>query len=441
MFTHVTRFCDRIVQRYLPDAFLFALILTFIVFLLGIFITDSSPIAMVQFWGEGFWDLLEFAMQMSLIVVTGYILANSSVVKSILARLALFANTPGQAIMLVTLVATFACLINYGFGLVIGALFARHVVQQVPKVNFRLLVASAYSGMLVWHGGLSGSIPLTIATPGHFLEDMMGTIPIGETLFSPFNLFIVITMVILLPIMNRLLMRAADSSQKIEPVFTEQAAAKEETIDDKPKTAADRLENSQIISLVIGGLGLIFVVMHFVQNGLDLNLNIVNFTFLFLGILLHKTPRRFLKTVSDAVRNAGGIIIQFPFYAGIMGMMVESGLSDMMSEMFILISNEATFPLFTFISAAIVNFFVPSGGGQWAVQGPIMMSAAYEIGAEPARIAMAVAWGDAWTNMIQPFWTLPLLAIAGLKVRDIMGFCVIILIWSFIPIAIGLLFI
>lgn len=316
MFTHVTRFCDRIVQRYLPDAFLFALILTFIVFLLGIFITDSSPIAMVQFWGEGFWDLLEFAMQMSLIVVTGYILANSSVVKSILARLALFANTPGQAIMLVTLVATFACLINYGFGLVIGALFARHVVQQVPKVNFRLLVASAYSGMLVWHGGLSGSIPLTIATPGHFLEDMMGTIPIGETLFSPFNLFIVITMVILLPIMNRLLMRAADSSQKIEPVFTEQAAAKEETIDDKPKTAADRLENSQIISLVIGGLGLIFVVMHFVQNGLDLNLNIVNFTFLFLGILLHKTPRRFLKTVSDAVRNAGGIIIQFPFYAG-----------------------------------------------------------------------------------------------------------------------------
>ncbi|GAK11582.1 LOW QUALITY PROTEIN: short chain fatty acids transporter [Geomicrobium sp. JCM 19039] len=440
MFTHVTRFCDRLVQRYLPDAFLFALILTFIVFLLGIFITDSSPIAMVQFW-EGFWDLLEFAMQMSLVVVTGYILANSSVVKSILARLALFANTPGQAIMLVTLVATLACLINYGFGLVIGALFARHVVQQVPKVNFRLLVASAYSGMLVWHGGLSGSIPLTIATPGHFLEDMMGTIPIGETLFSPFNLFIVITMVILLPIMNRLLMRAADSSQKIEPVFTEHAAAKEETTDDKPKTPADRLENSQIISLVIGGLGLIFVVMHFVQNGLDLNLNIVNFTFLFLGILLHKTPRRFLKTVSDAVRNAGGIIIQFPFYAGSMGMMVESGLSDMMSEMFILISNEATFPLFTFISAAIVNFFVPSGGGQWAVQGPIMMSAAYEIGAEPARIAMAVAWGDAWTNMIQPFWTLPLLAIAGLKVRDIMGFCVIILIWSFIPIAIGLLFV
>ncbi|EZH66607.1 short-chain fatty acid transporter [Bacillaceae bacterium JMAK1] len=440
MFTALTRFSDRLVQRYLPDAFIFALVLTLIVFLLGIFITPNNPVEMVQLWGDGFWGLLEFTMQMSLIVVTGYILANTSVVKTILARLALFANTPGQAIMLVTFVACIACLINYGFGLVIGALFAKHVVQQVPTVNFRLLVASAYSGMIVWHGGLSGSIPLTIATPGHFLEDTMGTIAIQDTLLAPFNIFIVVVLVIMLPLMNRLLMRAADSTTKIEPiVIQEEAAVKEELSENH--TPADRLENSQIISIVIGGLGLIFVVMHFINNGLDLNINIVNFAFLFLGILFHRTPRRFLKTVSEAVKNAGGIIIQFPFYAGIMGMMVGSGLSEMMSVMFIAISTEFTFPLFTFISAGIVNFFVPSGGGQWAVQGPIMMSAAYEIGAEPARVAMAVAWGDAWTNMIQPFWTLPLLAIAGLKVRDIMGFCVIILLWTFFPIAIGLLLI
>lgn len=187
-------------------------------------------------------------------------------------------------------------------------------------------------------------------------------------------------------------------------------------------------------------MGLVYIIYHFVQNGFDLNLNIVIFTFLFLGILLHQTPKRYLLSVGEGVKNVGGIVIQFPFYAGIMDMMVDSGLSEQMSLFFVNISTEFTFPLFTFISAAIVNFFVPSGGGQWAVQGPIMIPAAIEIGADVAKTTMAVSWGDAWTNMIQPFWALPLLAIAGLKVRDIMGFTAMILIYSFFPIAIGLLF-
>jgi len=205
-------------------------------------------------------------------------------------------------------------------------------------------------------------------------------------------------------------------------------------------TPSDRLENSQIISLLIGLLGLAFIIYHFAVNGFDLNINIVNLIMLFIGILLHRTPRRFLHSVNNAVKNVGGIIVQFPFYAGIMGMMVASGLSEQMSLWFVNISTEFTYPLFTFLSAGLVNFFVPSGGGQWAVQGPIMIPAGIEIGVDTAKTAMAVAWGDAWTNMIQPFWALPLLAIAGLKVRDIMGFCVIILIYSFFPIAIGLLF-
>ncbi|SDI98460.1 short-chain fatty acid transporter [Natribacillus halophilus] len=440
MFVSITQFFDRMVQRYLPDAFLFAIILTLVVFIGGIFMADNTPLAMMQHWGDGFWDLLDFSMQMALIVVTGYILANTPIVKSILSRLALFAHTPAQAIVLVTVVATIACLINYGFGLVLGALFARHVVRNVPTVDFRLLIASAYSGFIVWHGGLSGSVPLTINTPGHFLEDMLGTIPITETIFSSYNIFIVVAFLISLPLVNLLLLRGTDQTNKIDPSFLEEAASRED--ESTPhQTPADRLENSQLISMVIGFLGLGYVVYFFATQGLDLNLNIVNFTFLFLGILLHRTPRRYLRVVSDAVKNAGGIIIQFPFYAGIMGMMVESGLSEQLSLFFINISTEVTYPLFAFLSAGIVNFFVPSGGGQWAVQGSIMIPAALEIGVNPARTAMAVAWGDAWTNMIQPFWTLPLLAIAGLKVRDIMGFCLVILFWSLIPISIGLLFI
>lgn len=441
----ITRFFDRIVQRFLPDAFIFAIILTFVVFIMGMIFVDNSPMEMVSYWGEGFWDLLEFSMQMALIVVTGYVLANTPFVKSLLVKISGLAKTPAQAIILVTFVASIASLINYGFGLVVGGLIAIQVVKRIPSVDYRLLVASAYSGFLLWHGGLSGSIPLLIATPGHFLEEEMGTIPVTETMFSSFNLFIVFVLLITLPFLNRLLLKSREGLEIQNPVidFTETDTVEDEKEAENEQESivfSDRLENSKIISIIIGLLGMIYVVYHFYSNGFDLNINIVNFTMLFLGLLLHRTPRRFLHSVSQAVKNAGGIIVQFPFYAGIMGMMVASGLSDAMSLWFISISNEFTYPLFTFISAGLVNFFVPSGGGQWAVQGPIMIPAGIEIGVDSAKTAMAVAWGDAWTNMIQPFWTLPLLAIAGLKVRDIMGFCVIILIYSFFPIAIGLLF-
>lgn len=446
MFKAITNFFVHLVQRYLPDAFLFAVLLTLLVFVLGIVFTPSTPIDMVAYWGEGFWELLTFAMQMTLIVVTGYILANTPPVKALLSNIASLAKTPGHAIILVTVVSAIACLINYGFGLVVGALFATHLSRVVPTVDYRLLVASAYSGYLIWHGGLSGSVPLTIATEGHFLEEKLGIIPITETLFSSYNLFIVISLIITLPILNRLLLNTIDKPTPASVVLREQAAALEpERAEDVTtaahiSTPAERIENSTLLSMLIGLLGIAFVIRHFVINGFDLNINIINFIFLFLGILLHKTPRRFLNSVTEGVKNAGGIIIQFPFYAGIMGMMSSSGLSELLSVIFVNISTEFTFPLLTFISAGIVNMFVPSGGGQWAVQGPIMIDAAMALGVDTAKTAMAVAWGDAWTNMIQPFWTLPLLAIAGLKVRDILGFCVIVLLWGFVPIAIGLLF-
>ncbi|TMN21424.1 short-chain fatty acid transporter [Lentibacillus cibarius] len=439
----LTSFFDRMVQRYLPDAFLFAIILTVIVFFLGMGVTGSTPVEMVEYWGTGFWDLLAFAMQMSLIVVTGYILASTPVVRTMLQKISTLANTPGQAILLVTFVAAVACLINYGFGLVVGALLAIHVAKRIPSVDYRLLMASAYSGFLLWHGGFSGSIPLLIATDDHFLADKIGSLPVTETLFSSFNLFIVLFLLITMPLLNWYMMKTRDPLANATDATTwntESYDHTEEAVATESITPAERLENSQMLSLLIAIMGLGFIVYHFSQNGFDLNINIVNFIFLFLGILFHRTPRRFLDSVSDAVKNVGGIIIQFPFYAGIMGMMVASGLSQSMSEWFVSISNDVTLPLFTFLSAGIVNFFVPSGGGQWAVQGPIMIPAALEIGADTAKTAMAVAWGDAWTNMIQPFWALPLLAIAGLKVRDIMGFCVIILFYSLIPISIGLLF-
>ena len=203
----ITNFFDRIVQRYLPDAFIFAIILTVVVYLMGVFMTDSSPVQMVEHWGTGFWDLLAFAMQMALIAVTGYILANTPLVKKGLEKISSLAKTPVQAIILVTFVGIIGSLINYGFGLVVGALMAIQIAKKVPTVDYRLLVASAYSGFLVWHGGLSGSIPLLVATEGHFLEGEMGLIPVSETLFSSFNIFIVIFILLTMPFLNAYLMK------------------------------------------------------------------------------------------------------------------------------------------------------------------------------------------------------------------------------------------
>jgi len=432
-------FFNRVMQRYLPDPFIFVVILTFVVFGLGLILTDNGPYQMVQHWGNGFWGLLLFAMQMILVLVTGHVLASSLVFKKGLGALASMAKTPGQAIIIVSVVSLVASWINWGFGLVIGALFAKELAKKVENVDYRLLIASAYSGFVIWHGGISGSTPLTIATEGHFSQDLIGIIPTSETIFAGFNLVIVVALLVLIPIVNRLMMPSKDQTVTIDPVLLQddmQAA----TLEKAAMTPAERLENSRIVSLAIGILGLAFLFYYFVHNGFKLNLDIVNFLFLFLGILFHGTPKQFLEAVMNAVKGASGIIIQFPFYAGIMGMMTTSGLATVISNGFVSISNEFTFPLFTFLSAGLVNIFVPSGGGQWAVQAPVMLNAAIELGVSIPKTAMAVAWGDAWTNLIQPFWALPALAIAGLKAKDIMGYCVLTLFVSGVVISVGLLF-
>jgi short-chain fatty acids transporter len=436
MFQALTRASNKLMQRYLPDPFIFVILLTGVVFILGLIITGQSPVKMVSFWGDGFWKLLEFSMQMVLILVTGYVLASSPFFKKMLRKLASFARTPGQAIISVTLVALIASWINWGFGLVIGAIFSKELARQVKNTDYRLLIASAYSGFVVWHAGLSGSIPLTIATPGHFMEETMGIISTSETLFSPFNLFIVGALFIILPVTNRLMMNK-DETYQIDPSLLDDSV--EAATLAEADTPAEKLENSMWLSMIIGVLGLAYMVYFFATSGFNLNINFVNFIFLFLGILLHKTPRNYINSVAEAVKGASGIIIQFPFYAGIMGMMVGSGLVTEMSEWFVAISNEYTLPLFTFLSAGIVNIFVPSGGGQWAVQAHVVLDAADALGVSYAKTAMAVAWGDAWTNLIQPFWALPALAIAGLKAKDIMGFCLIVLFVSGIVISAGFL--
>lgn len=409
-----------LMDRYLPDPFIFVLLLTIVSAAAAMLFEGAGPIAVVQMWGDGFWGLLSFSMQMLLILVTGYILASSPPVKKFLALLAGLARTPGSAIVLVSVVSLFASWVNWGFGLVVGALFARELARQI-RVDYRLLIAAAYSGFVIWHGGLAGSIPLTIATPGHFTEAQIGVIGTGETIFASFNLIIVAILFVVIPLVNWLMVPREDESVYV----TREQLGDEERETFVPTRPAEHLENSRLLMWVVGLAGLVFLAHYFFVRGAGLNLNIVNFLFLMLGIVLHGTARNLLDALQEAVKGGAGIVIQFPFYAGIMAIMTQSGLAQSMSEWFVSISSAATLPFWTFISAGIVNLFVPSGGGQWAVQAPVMLPAAEALGADVARVAMAVAWGDAWTNLLQPFWALPMLGIAGLKAKDIMGFCLI----------------
>lgn len=433
MLKALSRPAVKLVERYLPDPYIFVLLLTLIAAVAAIAVERQTPLAVMRMWGDGFWNLLTFSMQMLLVLVTGFMLASSPPVKKLLQRLAALAKGPGGAILLVTYVSMVASWINWGFGLVVGALFARELARLV-RVDYRLLVASAYAGFVVWHGGLAGSIPLTIATDGHFSADQIGVIGTGSTIFAFFNLAIVVCLFITIPLVNRLMLPDEKDSVYVDPKLL----ADEEETQSRIRRPADRLENSVILAWLVGIPGLIYLLDHFVLRGGGLNLNIVNFLFLFLAIVLHRTPRSLLISLNEAIKGGSGIVIQFPFYAGIMAIMVQSGLAATMSEALVSFATETSLPFWSFISAGIVNLFVPSGGGQWAVQAPVMLPAAEALGVDIARVAMAVAWGDAWTNLLQPFWALPVLAIAGLKAKDIMGFCLIQLIITGAVISVGL---
>ena len=436
-------------QKYLPDPYIFCAMLTFIVFIGSMVLTKQSPLQIIGHWSGGFWSLLAFSMQMALVLVTGHTMASSVIFTKLLAKMASKLKTPRQAIVVVTLVSTIACILNWGFGLVIGAIFAKEIARKLKGVDYRLLIASAYTGFLVWHGGLSGSIPLQVASDNvdalskQTAGAVFANIPTSQTIFSPMNLFILGSLIILLPIINRAMYPSDDQVVVVDPKLLD------DTIEvvQKPKsemTPAERIENSKVISIILGVMGWVYILQYFITKGFNLNLNLVNFIFLFTGIILHGTPRRFLNAFLEATKGASGILLQFPFYAGIMGIMTGTNsegvsLAILMSNFFVNISTPKTFPIFTFWSAGIVNFFVPSGGGQWAVQAPIVMPAGLKIGVSTAKSAMAIAWGDAWTNMIQPFWALPALGIAGLGAKDIMGYCLIVLICSGFVISAGFL--
>lgn len=378
---------------------------------------------------------------MALILLLGHILANTGPVRWGLGYLGSVPRTELAAYVFVFFVAAIASLITWGLGLVVGGLLAREVAYQGRtaglQLHFPMLVASGFAGFVGWHMGYSASGPLTAATEDSFLTESLNgqALAISQTVFSGWNMLAAAATILVVGIAMFLI--APRKGDTITPLKIDVR----ETADDGQEdvvTPADRLDASRIVTLLIGLLLVAYLVLHFSRGG-TLTLDTVNWSFLGLIFLLVRNPFELIALTKQAASNVGEILLQFPLYAGILGLMVGSGLVQIFSDAFVSISNPVTFGVLAFLAAGLVNFFVPSGGGQFAVQGPIMLSAGTELGVDPEITIMAVSYGDQWTNMIQPFWAIPLLAIAGLKMRDILGYTTVTLLASGVVFAATLL--
>lgn len=433
-------------EKAMPDPLIFAVGLTFVAFILGITLAGNTPMKMLNNWYTGFWELLAFAMQMTLILVTGHALARAPMISKYIHRFASVPKNTAQAAWMTALVACVFSWLNWGLGLIVGALFALEVGKQLHrngiKIHYPVVVAAGYTGQMVWHIGPSTSAGLLSATKGHFLEGIIGIVPIAETAFSGYALMMSV-MLVLIVVPGIMYFIAPKQEAKGIDVYAPQLLVEGEAAAAAAPVKvvmADRLDNSRLISILVALMGLIVIVHYFYTKGADLNLNIFNFIFLTLGILLHGTPARYIQAVKEATIGASGIILQFPFYAGIMGMIKYSGLATIMAGWLLTFSTPTNFPVITWLTGGFMNIFVPSGGGEWAVIGEIISRASLELGVPIGKTIIAYGCGDMWTNMLQPFWALALLGITGLRARDIIGYTVLLMLLAAPFIGLGLYF-
>ena len=424
---------SRFAHRWVPDPLTITALLTLFTLGSALLSSDRAPLEVVDMWGDGVWGLLSFSMQMCLVLVTGHALATSSPVRAVIDKVAILPRAPRHAIGLTALIALIAGWLNWGLGLIVGALMAREVGRAAQsrglKVHYPLLGAAGYTGLLIWHGGLSGSAPLTMTQASGikkvFGDAQLNPLPLTETTFSGLNLTISLLLLLLVPLILMWMSPDEAQTKSIEDFIPQDDSAPEADakLDDLSPTPAKRLETSRFLSVSLTLICGLYLIRSLQETGVSgLGLNSINLAFLTLGLLCAPHLLAYGEAVQRAVVGCAGVILQFPLYAGIMGLMKASGLTALIATGFASIASPETFAPLTFLSAGLVNLFVPSGGGQWAVQGPLIFQSAQATGAPLAEAVVAFSHGDAWTNMLQPFWALPLLGITQLSARDVVGY-------------------
>lgn len=427
-------------ERWFPDAFVFALVAIVVVFVLGVLL-GHAPDQMALMFGNGFWVLIPFTMQMALIVIFGYVLASSPPVYALVRRLAAIPKTPRGAVAWIALFSMLASLISWGFSLVFSGILIREIVRRVPQTDYRAAGAAGYLGLgSVWALGLSSSAALLMATPGSIPPALL---PIGGVL--PFTTTILtwqsmVTALILVAASVIVAYVTAPAGQHARTAASFGIAAEPLEI---PVPARQRpgewLEYSPVLTVLVVAAGAVYLAQVFGKTGniaqgvaQALDLNTYNFIFLLAGMLLHWRPRRFLQSVARAVPATAGVLIQFPFYAGIFGMITSSGvandphsISKWLADIFVRISDQNTYPILVSIYSAVLGLAVPSGGSKWIIEAPYVLQAANDLKVNLGWVVQIYNAAEALPNLINPFWMLPLLGILGVRARDLVGYAVI----------------
>ncbi len=421
------------VEKCYPDAFIFVIILSILTYFLAITIAGASHAEAILAWGDGLPKLFTFTAQITLIMVGAHALAHTEPIENFLNKVGTIPKSSFQAYALVTFCSGCASLIAWSLGLIVGGIISKFValgcLKKKIKIHYPLLVASAYSGYVIWHMGYSSSSALFVSSPGHMLENKIGILPVTETIFTSFNTFMALLTLSIITLINPLMKPKTKDIIEIESKkLKKEIEPKIKSSDTNENSMLYIIENKRFFSSFLGLAILLYISISYYMNGFFLTLSFVSFTFIGVGLLLSNSPMHFVKLVNKAATTVGPIILQYPFYAGIMGIMSDTELLNVVANWITSISTKETLGFFSFLSAGVVNMFIPSGGGQWAVQGPVMIEAAQTLNVDPRVIVLGVSYGDQWTNMIQPFWTIPLLAIAGLHMRQIMGYTFVIFI-------------
>ncbi len=440
--------------KYMPNSFVFAILLTLITALGAFLWLDATPIRIITSWYDGFFDLLGFAMQIILIIITGFSIALSPIIKSGIDYIARHIHSPKQVYFLIVLRGLSLSLVSFGW-IVITCVLARELALRIKGINYPFLIACVYISLVSWVSGFSSSIPLLLNTENNFLINsgvLTEVIPTTYTLGSTLNISMLITLLIVTPLILFFLRPGNTKGKEISDLMLVKETSNSQTIKEEAlslklpfKSYSDKLNNSVILQMVIVIMGLIYIIYHFTTKGFDLNFNIMIFIFLIIGLLLHKTPMRYALSMKQASSNISGILFQYPFYAGIMGIMLYTGLGDKLGQILASQAGINSYPFFAYLTGGFVNFAIPSAGGEFAVVGPTIINAVKDIGAglPPeeitamiARASLSVAYGETLSNLLQPFYLLlvfPIMA-AGIKIqaRDIMGYLVLPFIILFI---------
>jgi len=456
----MTKFIETLFRRYLPSPFTIAILLTLLTIALALIFTESKTdenhlLNILSFWESGIWNnaLLVFAYQMMLILVLGHVLVLSKPANKLIESLSKNVTSTASAVVLVSITTMLAAFLNWGLGLIFGAILARKVGEYAQRnnvpLNYPLVGAAGYVGLMVWHGGISGSAPIKVAEDDHIsslmtdvssadiITELPNSIAFDATIFSWWNLTLFAILLLVVPLVLNRIAKHTKPTNFILNTYK----FKKHTLEDVE--GAEKLDYSKILGI---GFGIVLLMAFFYQywnNLLNFQItpNMLNFFMLGLAIVLHKNFRNFLNALEEAIKGTSGILIQFPLYFGIMGIMKSTGMVVMISDFFVSIATETTLPIFTFFSAGLVNIFVPSGGGQWAIQGPIVIESALKLGVPLPKAIMALAYGDQITNMLQPFWALPLLGITKLKAKEILPYTLILMLVGVVIFVAGLLLI